>query len=497
MELQFEKKGIGCLHTLLREEKTQEQTQEVRISDGMPDIGSVIGAWGQVILRTKQWSDGQASVNGGVMAWVLYRAEESGEVCQIESWIPFQLRWELPPAEKDGFLHLQCLLRSVDARSTSARKLMLRTNVSAMLHAMLPQQAELFVPGQLPEDIQLKTAQYPVQLPAEAGEKAFTLEETQNLPISSAKPEKLVSYTLQPEILDQKVMTDKVVFRGCGLVHILYLADDGAYYSCDVDLPFSQYAQLDSEYEEGVSCSILPCITTLEAELAEGQVKLKAGLVCQYVICREQKLELVEDAYSPHRKVQIRKELLQLPAILESKSQTVRLDAQLSAQAQRAADAVFYPELPELQRNGDTARVILPGHIQMLYYDPEGLLQCTTKHTQQVLELPLDQEASLYAQAVPTGKTQVTLGTNTQLSADLLVGLTAMAGQGLPMITALEVGEEREPDPNRPSLILRRSDGSDLWETAKAAGSTVDAIRSANGLEQDPREGQILLIPIV
>ena len=71
MELQFEKQSLSCLRSVLRQVQTQEQTQEVRISDGMPDIGSVLGAWGQVILRGKQWQDGEAGINGGVMAWVL------------------------------------------------------------------------------------------------------------------------------------------------------------------------------------------------------------------------------------------------------------------------------------------------------------------------------------------------------------------------------------------------------------------------------------------
>ncbi len=43
-----------------------------------------------------------------------------------------------------------------------------------------------------------------------------------------------------------------------------------------------------------------------------------------------------------------------------------------------------------------------------------------------------------------------------------------------------------EPDPARPSLILRRTGEGGLWELAKACGSTVEAIRSANGLEAEP-----------
>jgi len=66
----------------------------------------------------------------------------------------------------------------------------------------------------------------------------------------------------------------------------------------------------------------------------------------------------------------------------------------------------------------------------------------------------------------------------------------------VPMVTGLALGEEKKPDPARPSLILRRAGGQRLWDIAKSTGSTVSGIRKANGLEQEPEEGRILLIPV-
>ena len=76
------------------------------------------------------------------------------------------------------------------------------------------------------------------------------------------------------------------------------------------------------------------------------------------------------------------------------------------------------------------------------------------------------------------------------------MSLQTMNTQGFSMITAMETGEERQPDPNRPSLILRRAGESRLWDIAKSAGSTVEAIRSANGLTGEPNPEQMLLIPV-
>ena len=85
MELQFHKNVFPCLQRVCREVQNQEQTQEVRLTDGMPDIGSVLGAWGQVLMRGKEWRGGGMNMSGGVMVWVLYAPEDGGQPQCVET----------------------------------------------------------------------------------------------------------------------------------------------------------------------------------------------------------------------------------------------------------------------------------------------------------------------------------------------------------------------------------------------------------------------------
>ena len=67
MELQFEKTLCNCLRMCQPQVQSQEQTQEVRIPEGMPDIGTVLACWGQIVLRGKEWRSDAAGISGGVM----------------------------------------------------------------------------------------------------------------------------------------------------------------------------------------------------------------------------------------------------------------------------------------------------------------------------------------------------------------------------------------------------------------------------------------------
>ena len=94
MELQFEKTTLDCLGNLCCEVKSAEQTQEVRLGDMMGDIGKVLGCWGQVLLRGKEWRGSGMSVSGGVMVWVLYAPEDGSAPQTVETWVPFAMKWD-------------------------------------------------------------------------------------------------------------------------------------------------------------------------------------------------------------------------------------------------------------------------------------------------------------------------------------------------------------------------------------------------------------------
>ena len=85
---------------------------------------------------------------------------------------------------------------------------------------------------------------------------------------------------------------------------------------------------------------------------------------------------------------------------------------------------------------------------------------------------------------------------NIGVSAEIPVQMFTTTSQGIPVVTGLNVEAQRTPDANRPSLILRRAGEDRLWDIAKVSGSTVDAIRKANGLEAEPAPNQMLLIPV-
>lgn len=491
MELQFGKTVYPCLRRNVREVQDQEQTQEVRLPEGLPDIGRVLGAWGQCVLRSKQWNSGGIGASGGVMVWVLYAPEDGSAPRSVAAWLPMQMKWSFRgDSQREGAIRTSWLLRHVDARTLSARKLMVRACASVLGEAMEPQEAEVSTPDPMPEDVQLLRRTYPALLPQEAGEKAFFVEEELSPAEGGAKPEQLLHCQVQPRLTEQSVVGGKAVFRGELGIRLLCRYDDGELRISDHALGFSQFSDLDRDYEGEARLDVMMAVSALEPELQEGRLRFKCGLVAQYLVLDRKLLELVEDAYSPARPVTAQVGSLELPMVLDDCQESLRAEAPLGGG--RVVDVTFYPEHPQVRRAGGLAEVEVPGTFQVLSYDEQGNLQGDTVRSSCVWELPAGENASVQAQVCPMGWPQAA----GDLRAEMGVRAVTTAGEGIPMVSGLELGELARPDPARPSLILRRTAGGSLWDLAKASGSTVDAIRAANGLSDEPERGRLLLIPV-
>ncbi len=307
----------------------------------------------------------------------------------------------------------------------------------------------------------------------------------------------MVYYHLNPKISDRKVLSNKVVFRGNTNLHTLYRTEEGKLHSWDFEVPFSQYADLSTEHGTDAQADFLLSPTSLELELDdEGHLRLKCGIVAQYLITDKQPIELIEDAYSPGRELEIQTEVLELPAVLENRRENIYGEQTINGEGTDAVDVNFLPDFPRQRRTENGIELEMPGTFQVLYYGEDGVLHSGTVRWEGSQNINADENSQLTA--VPmAGETQAIPGSGgIQVKTELPLEMTTTARQGIPMVTGVELGQSVPADPGRPSLILRRAGEKRLWDIAKSSGSTVEAIRRANNLPDEPAPGQMLLIPV-
>ncbi len=485
MDLQFPKTPCSYLVDVGGAEKTLEQTLELKLSDDMPDIGKVLCLFGQAVIRSKQWNRDSVGLTGGVMVWAMYQPEDGSGIRSVEGWIPFQARWDIPEQEHDGVILASCYLQAMDGRSLSARKLMARANVTLCCRAMSQKQVDICQSEGVQEDVQLRKQDCSVLLPREAGEKMLSLEETITAPAGSA-PKKLLHYCLKPQVADCKLMADRAVFRGSAQGHVLYRCEDGSIRTWELDLPFSQYTELEREYGEEARLQVNVLPTGLEMELGEdSSLHIKASMIGQYLVFDNQNFQVATDAYSPDREVKAELTQLELPQV------TDLIKMELHADGSNAGPGVmdwgFSLNTPQIREEAGVLTAQLAGAWQHMTEDGDGNVTAQSVPWQESRELGAGEQARLFAwqsqQSTPD-QAQIALQGYAQ---EMLT---------LPMVTGLSMGKEKEKDEDRPGVVLRRYGDQSLWELAKQYATTQEKILDANGLTGEPEQGSWLLIPV-
>ena len=496
MELQFETSDLTCLRRAVREVQNQEQTLELRLSEGMPDIGRVLCSWGQVILRGKEWHSGEFSVSGGVQVSTLYVPEDGSDVRSAESWLPFRMRWDLSGENREGTIRARPLLRFVDARALSARKLMIRAGLAMLGEAMVPDTLEIARPRELPEQVHLLETTYPLNLLKWAGEKAFSLDE--NLSVSGPQPEKILYSSLRPELTECRISGNRLILRGNGNLHALYRGEDGHLHAWNDPLPFSQLAELDQTYEDSARADVTMAVTALELTLEEGgQLRLKCSMLAQFAVTSREMVTVVEDAYRIGGRAEPHMAELELELCLDDRDTSFSGEQSIHQQAETMVDGVFLPDFPRQRKQGDKVELELSGQFQVLYDTGDGTLQCATARWEGQQSVNAGEGTAIWAEPTAYGDISAAIrGDTMELRAEGGLNIRTMARQVIPMVTGLTLTEEEKPDESRPSLILRRAGKERLWDIAKASGSTMAAIREANGADAPRSEEQILLIPV-
>lgn len=495
MQINFQTNKMRSLTCCVNRVMTQEQTQEVRLPESMPDIARVLGVWGKPVIRGKEWQNGSMSVAGGVMTWVMYAQEEDGNPQILETWIPFQMKWELPETRYDGYIFAVPALKSIDARSTNPRKLMVRANLSVWGRGIVPEETEVYTIGSVPDDVQVLDWEYPMDLALESGEIQLHVEEAVDMAGFHPVPETILRHDFQPTVTEQRIMASRLVMRGKGNLHLVYLAD-GKVYNRDVEVDFSQFTDLDGEFSQAATAQIIPVITNAECDGQDGVIHIRCDMVAQYMIFDRVMVPLTEDAYSNERAISLENSQLRMDRMLERKIQPVHLEHKINVETEKIADISCLLDFP-YRTNTDGSSLVIPGQIALLYYDRNGNLQAITNRFEH--RLPWDMEESVTLGALvsltepPRG---VSGGSQVDCSWNMAVETTAFVKDGQWMVTGMELGEVNRKEEPVPSLILQRYADQRLWDTAKACGSTVDAILRANGLEEAPEVGKMILIPV-
>lgn len=492
MELAIHKETLRYLRQTRYDQLCQEQTAELTVPETMPEIGRIVDCFGLVTVQSKTAENGAVTVNGGIQAGVLYVPQGEQDTLQrIDAYLPFTVTKKVT-VEEGTTLFYWGWLRSMDARFINSRKLFVRANLSSELTLLAPEETELCRLETVPAGLERRTACYPLQLPLCAAEKELQIADELLMPEEAAGADRLLKWSCGAEITDTAVIGEKAVFKGNIRLRVLYASEDGQLAAWEGVLPFSQYAELETEPKNPV-VTVQPLFRHVEID-TDGQIDshrllINLTMTAQILVLGELQVELTEDAYYLGGELTPEWQSCTWTPCLDRQQRSVTEEVPLPEEAAGILDWTLFPDssCPGARGHGDLNPNLL---VNVLYYDGDRALQGKTLRQPIKTGLQADGETEVlwgmeYGWGVQpqSGSLRIPIRLNT-LFLKQLQYRNLQGGKLTPRTRR-----------DAPSLVVRQGTG-DLWDLAKENGSTVEAIQSANELDTDVlKEEQLLLIP--
>ena len=497
MELVFQENRREFLRRIMDETAAQEQTVDLIVPDSIPDCDRVVDAFGTVLIRSEECSSGSASVAGVVQAGALFVAEDGTVQC-MTAQIPFSFRKDFGAEQSECTMQCDCRLKSMDARMLNSRKILLRAGLTCTMTVYAREPLVTYAVDEPSPSLQLKQTTLPLRMPVGLGEKSFALNEELEI---GAPMSRVLKWMGRIRIGEQRLVGNKAVFKGEFLVHALYTDPDEALHARDWAVPFSQYVEMEREYEEDCGVQTRLCLTSaeLEPDLGNGRLYFSANLLAQSTAVGPQTVSVIEDAFCTDAELKPQWCEWALTGLLDSQSFRETATAVVEQAAKNVVDVRVYPDEVSRQRADGRIRLELPLNCSVLYTDADGALQGRTLRTAVTMETELAEDSRCAVTEIDCGEVFSAAGDG-GIELRLPVGVTAecSAEHRLRGLCGGEIEPLLEDAERRPAVILRRTDGEEeIWEIAKSLRTPMSAIRAANELEGPTAPANtMLLIPM-
>ena len=502
--MEFERDTIISYDTVAEVTLCQEETLESIVPDACPDILRIVDVCGQATISGKQAREGSAQVTGMVRASILYQPEGGGGLRRMEAGLPFTCQAEAPGLTERGTVFARPRLRSAEARALNPRKVLLRVDLAVDITACQPVERPICggVTGSEEEGLcqrQFRGEHY--QLCA-VQEKPFTFSDQVRLQGTGESPV-LLAVRAQPVCTESKLIGSKLIFKGMVELYLLLQEMEGGLSAAHESMPFSQIIEVTGAGEEG-DCLVEVEVASLQCDQIPGdgrELDVTLELLAQAQVYSRRPVTLLQDLYSTSSLMEVERENQPLCSLTDQsvRPQAVRELLETGEMVRSIVDARLALGQVRQSREGKELVLTTEACVTVLYLDENELVQCVRRSLPVTcrLECPEGAKCSCFC-ACPGEVFAAPAAGGVEVRFTVEFHCMTTETTAVPTVTSAQLGEARNAgEGQRPSVVLRMpSPGEELWDIAKAHGTTMEQILQANELEEDALPyGRMLLIP--
>ena len=487
---------------------------DIIIPDVNPDVREVLLADAVASIHTSEVRNGKLYISGNVQFQILYAPDEDDcELKSLSAAFPFSDTLDIPGGSDSKEYTVSVLTEHIGFTLVNSRKISMKVIVSVKARGF---ENKTIAPISSVNGgkVQYRTTDYRIYTPVCEKHHDIMLSDLLTVPQNLPDMEDILKMDAWVGNSECKVMNGKVMVRGVLHTQTLYTAanETASIERVSHEIPFTEIIEAENVDDACHATVILTVknITTTPRGDINGDTKIINAEATIHAVLKASKMQpmtFVDDCYTTEGALETKMQQATL-------SEFVSQDTCFFTESQKAAIPVKTKAgnilcvtcKPILQETVfENQSLVLRGNLVtfLLYREHKdngkGKIRSAVTETPFVYTRPsaghgLSVECDFWNE---TAVAEIAADGSVDIHATLCANLCVVKSVDTSFLAEIEWQETENSACDQPALIIYfTEDGDTLWNIAKKYGTTVEKIKTANGIEEDTLlRGRKILIP--
>ena len=479
---------------------------DVIIPDIKPDILSTINTNGTICIYKKEVLDGKIRIDGGVQVYIMYLADdENSNVRGINTVIDFTKVIDMENADSSMSMETNINLNTIECKILNGRKVNIKVGIDVEASIYSNENVEFIKDIQSMDDIQvLNISESMDSLLGNGMTKAYakdtiTIENNDNL-------SEILKVNINIINKETKTSYNKILAKADMQVNIVYLTEDNRINEINWQIPVMGFIDMQDISDDNL-CNVkyeIKNVLIKPNSVEEYSIYIEVELEISCNVFEKKELNVIQDLYSPSENLDISQKNITVMQNKQNVSNRCLIKEKIIApelQNARICNTEVSPKI--LKQNIYNDKIMYDGELQIKFMFISGT---TNRLDVKVQTLPFN-----YSLDCPGVLSNYNLNTNIDIvtqnfenmpdgsieaNVELDISADVSKMMEIKVIDNVELAENQ--DANIYSIVVYFvKPGDTLWNIAKRFRSTINAIASVNGIEDENKIniGQQLFIP--
>lgn len=496
-----------CVNQIIGKSKENIVVEgDVIIPDIKPDILSSINTSGNVCIYKKEVLDGKIRIEGGVQVYIMYLADdETSSIRGINTVIDFSSNIDMENVNSTMMIESKISLKDIECKILNGRKVNVKANLEAGITVCSNENIEFVKSIENLSEMQILNTLECIDSLVGTGSTKVYAKDTMNIDDNDDLME-VLKCNISISNKEIKTSYNKILIKADMEVKTLYLTEDNRINEAKCKIPVIGFIDMQNITDENI------CNVTFETKnillkpnnKEEHSIFVEAELEIFCSVYEKKNIEIIQDLYSPKQNLQLSQKNVTVMKDKNNLVDTINVKEKLNIPELKGGKICNIDTVPViLKQNIYNDKIVYDGELQLKIMYISGNTNRVDIKTQNVAfttniiangisdDFEINTSVDVLSQSFSELQDEsLEMNVVLQLNCDISKMI------GMKVIDNIDVVEDN--DENIYSMVVYFvKPGDTLWNIAKKFKSTINAIITVNGIEDEGNIsiGQQLFIP--